>query len=102
MLERVPLDGQTVTADKGFAGAEFEGWTADRGATFLCPIEGARGPLRLAGAGTAVDSSWCARPDVSLPVAILNSEPRPKRTERCARPPPRRPHLTSRQASSLL
>lgn len=37
MLERVPLAGHTVIADKGFAGAEFEGWMADRGANFLRP-----------------------------------------------------------------
>jgi hypothetical protein len=37
MLERVPLAGHVVIADKGFAGAEFEGWIADRGATFLRP-----------------------------------------------------------------
>lgn len=37
MLERVPLAGHTVVADKGFAGAEFEGWMADRGATFRRP-----------------------------------------------------------------
>ncbi len=37
MLERVPLAGQTVIADKGFAGSEFEGWMADRGANFLRP-----------------------------------------------------------------
>jgi hypothetical protein len=37
MLERVPLVGLTVIADKGFAGAEFEGWMADRGAEFLRP-----------------------------------------------------------------
>jgi len=37
MLERVPLAGLTVIADKGFAGAEFEGWMADRGAEFLRP-----------------------------------------------------------------
>lgn len=37
MLERVPLAGHTVIADKGFAGAEFEGWMADRGASFLRP-----------------------------------------------------------------
>src|SRR5439155_6394733 len=37
MLERVPLAGHTVIADKGFAGAEFERWMADRGATFLRP-----------------------------------------------------------------
>lgn len=37
MLERIPLAGHTVIADKGFAGAEFEGWMADRGATFLRP-----------------------------------------------------------------
>src|SRR5207244_1590967 len=36
-LERVPLAGLTVIADKGFAGAEFEGWMADRGAEFLRP-----------------------------------------------------------------
>ena len=37
MLERVPLAGHTVIADKGFAGAEFEQWMADRGAHFLRP-----------------------------------------------------------------
>jgi len=37
MLERVSLAGYTVIADKGFAGAEFEGWMAERGATFLRP-----------------------------------------------------------------
>jgi hypothetical protein len=37
MLERVPLGGHLLIADKGFAGAEFEGWIADRGATFLRP-----------------------------------------------------------------
>ncbi len=37
MLERVPLAGQVVIADKGFSGAEFEAWMADRGATFLRP-----------------------------------------------------------------
>lgn len=37
MLERVPLAGHTVVADKGFAGAGFEGWMADRGASFLRP-----------------------------------------------------------------
>src|SRR6266516_2536897 len=37
MLERVPLAGLTVIADTGFAGAEFEGWMADRGAEFLRP-----------------------------------------------------------------
>lgn len=37
MLERVPLAGYTVVADKGFAGAEFERWMADRGAAFLRP-----------------------------------------------------------------
>jgi hypothetical protein len=37
MLERVPLAGHVVIADKGFAGAEFERWIADRGATFLRP-----------------------------------------------------------------
>jgi len=37
MLERVSLAGYTVIADKGFAGAEFEQWMADRGAVFLRP-----------------------------------------------------------------
>lgn len=37
MLERVPLAGHTVIADKGFAGAEFEAWMAERGAEFLRP-----------------------------------------------------------------
>ena len=37
MLERVPLAGHTVIADKGFAGAEFEAFMAARGANFLRP-----------------------------------------------------------------
>ncbi len=37
MLERVPLAGHLLIADKGFAGQEFERWIADRGATFLRP-----------------------------------------------------------------
>ena len=37
MLARVPLAGHTVIADKGFAGAEFERFMADRGARFLRP-----------------------------------------------------------------
>lgn len=37
MLERVPLAGQVVIADKGFAGAEFESYMASRGAAFLRP-----------------------------------------------------------------
>jgi hypothetical protein len=37
MLERVPLEGHTVIADKGFAGAEFEAFMAARGARFLRP-----------------------------------------------------------------
>src|SRR5215207_3547542 len=37
MLERVPLAGHVVIADKGFAGADFEAWMAERGAHFLRP-----------------------------------------------------------------
>ncbi len=37
MLEQVPLEGHTVIADKGFAGAEFEAFMAARGARFLRP-----------------------------------------------------------------
>jgi hypothetical protein len=37
MLERVPLAGYTVIADKGFAGAEFEAFMANQGARFLRP-----------------------------------------------------------------
>lgn len=37
MLERVPLAGHTVIADKGFAGAEFEAFMAGRGARFMRP-----------------------------------------------------------------
>lgn len=37
MLERVPLAGHTVIADKGFAGREFEEFMRLRGATFLRP-----------------------------------------------------------------
>lgn len=37
MLDRVPVGGHTVIADKGFAGQEFEQLMADHGATFLRP-----------------------------------------------------------------
>lgn len=37
MLERVPVAGHTLIADKGFAGAEFEALVADCGASFLRP-----------------------------------------------------------------
>lgn len=37
MLARVELDGYTVIADKGFAGAEFEALMAELGAIFLRP-----------------------------------------------------------------
>jgi Transposase DDE domain len=37
MLERVPLAGHTVIADKGFAGREFEEFMRRRGAAFLRP-----------------------------------------------------------------
>ncbi len=37
MLERVPLAGHVVVADKGFAGQQFERWMADQGAHFLRP-----------------------------------------------------------------
>lgn len=37
MLEKVPLTGHTVLADKGFAGTDFEEFMADRGARFLRP-----------------------------------------------------------------
>lgn len=37
MLERVPLAGHTVIADKGFAGEQFERFMANRGARFLRP-----------------------------------------------------------------
>lgn len=37
LLERVPLAGHVLVADKGFAGAEFEALIADRGAIFLRP-----------------------------------------------------------------
>jgi len=37
MLQRVPLQGYTVIADKGFAGEEFERFMASRGCTFLRP-----------------------------------------------------------------
>jgi len=37
MLDRVPIAGSTIIADKGFAGQEFEQLVADCGATFLRP-----------------------------------------------------------------
>lgn len=37
LLERVPLAGYVLIADKGFAGEDFEGFVAQRGATFLRP-----------------------------------------------------------------
>jgi len=53
MLERVDLDGYTVLADKGFAGAEFEQIMASLGARFLRPDRkdeprrnGSLGPIR--------------------------------------------------------
>ena len=53
MLERVDLDGYTVMADKGFAGAEFEAHMAALGARFLRPDRkdepprhGSLGPVR--------------------------------------------------------
>lgn len=53
MLERVDLDGYTVIADKGFAGAEFEAHMAALGAHFLRPdrkdegrCHGSLGPVR--------------------------------------------------------
>jgi len=53
MLERVELDGYTVIADKGFAGAEFEQIMAGLGARFLRPDRkneprrnGSLGPVR--------------------------------------------------------
>jgi len=53
MLERVDLDGYTVIADKGFAGAEFEQHMASLGARFLRPDRkneprrnGSLGPVR--------------------------------------------------------
>jgi hypothetical protein len=53
MLERVELDGYTVMADKGFAGAEFEAHMAMLGANFLRPDRkdeprrhGSLGPVR--------------------------------------------------------
>ena len=53
MLERVNLDGYTVLADKGFAGAEFEQHMAGLGARFLRPDRkdeprrnGSLGPVR--------------------------------------------------------
>lgn len=35
--DRQFLAGQTVIAEEGFAGSEFEAWMADRGANFLRP-----------------------------------------------------------------
>ena len=53
MLERVDLEGYTVMADKGFAGAEFEALMGDLGANFLRPDRrdeprrhGSLGPVR--------------------------------------------------------
>ena len=37
MLERIPLAGHTVIADKNFAGRDFEQLMADHGATLLRP-----------------------------------------------------------------
>ena len=37
LLERVPLAGYAVVADKGFAGQDFERFVAEQGATFLRP-----------------------------------------------------------------
>ena len=37
MLERIPVAGHTVIADKNFTGADFEALMARAGATFLRP-----------------------------------------------------------------
>jgi hypothetical protein len=53
MLDRIPVAGHTVIADKNFAGREFEQLMADHGATFLRPDRrdeprrhGSLGPIR--------------------------------------------------------
>jgi len=51
MLERVPLEGHTVIADKGFAGAEFEAFMAARGARFL-PADHKDEPARFGRLGS--------------------------------------------------
>jgi hypothetical protein len=37
LLERVPLAGYVIVADKGFAGTDFEAFVAEQGATLLRP-----------------------------------------------------------------
>ncbi len=50
MLQRVALDGYTVIADKGFAGAEFEALMAELHALFLRP-DRKDGPVRFGNLG---------------------------------------------------
>src|SRR6058998_1933298 len=69
MLERVPLAGLTVIADKGFAGAEFEGWMADRGAEFPSSrSQGRAAPIRIARARAPVDriGLWTCKGQLGL------------------------------------
>jgi hypothetical protein len=117
MLERVPLSGHTVIADKGFAGGEFERWMAGRGATFLRPdrrdekprfgslgrvrqwIESVFGPARASSASSATAPAPCPGSAPGSGCAYSPSPPGSGTTPRSASPggpsPPTPPDLES-------
>ena len=90
MLDRVPVAGHTVIADKNFAGAEFEALMAAHGASFLRPDRNNE-PRRNGSLGAVrqwIESTfWTAK--VNRP-GSARSSPRPTRTSspygRCAQP----------------
>jgi hypothetical protein len=94
MLERVPLAGHVVIADKGFAGADFEGWMANRGARLLRPDRKDRAvPPRLARPGPPMDRIGCsgpARANSGSNATALAPSPASPPASRCAysRSPP--------------
>jgi hypothetical protein len=61
-LERVPLAGHVVIADKGFAGADFEGWTANRGARLYAPTAETSRTATARSARSANGSNRCSGP----------------------------------------
>src|SRR6266496_4287006 len=93
MLERVPLAGLTVIADKGFSGAEFEGWMADRGAEFLRPDRKDE-PLQFGSLGRVrqwIESVfWTCKGQLGLEAPRRPHTPGPVRPRRTAAPRPRR------------
>ena len=63
LLERLPLAGHVLVADKGFAGEDFERFVAEQRATPAAPRPQRRAaPLRLAGPHPPVPSNRCSGP----------------------------------------